>query len=173
MTLRQWSSELSAAQFPDLAASSLSVSLSGLAVLAGRRSLALIHLSPDLSQPSELVRRGGRTGRWEVGAVQASPLLSKSSISLWGFFPTGGEPSSLVNWCFAVVSPLPGPAGAVQQRPAGAVPGGREGLRVRADGAGARPPGVGHPLEPPAAGRPRQLRTGWTVSVGIACTALL
>jgi len=76
MSLRQWSSEIYTAEFKELQAGSLSVSRDGqLGVLAGRRHLALI----NMDDPKELVKKVGRTSRWEVGAAQWNPSSQYSN----------------------------------------------------------------------------------------------
>ena len=76
MSLRQWSSEIYTAEFKELQAGSLSVSRDGqLGVLAGRRHLALI----NMDDPKELVKKVGRTSRWEVGTAQWNPSSQYSN----------------------------------------------------------------------------------------------
>ena len=76
MAARQWSCESVTAEHRDVAATSFSLSRDGrLAVLAGRRSLALI----GLDRPQEVVVRVKRQSQWEAGPVQWNPSHHYSS----------------------------------------------------------------------------------------------
>ena len=89
-------------QYKELQATKLCLSRDGmLGMLSSRRHLVLL----DLEEPEEILRKVGRTSRWEVGGAQWNPhsqlashvsVCSNDKVEVW-LWGAGGEASDILD----------------------------------------------------------------------------
>ncbi|ELT94839.1 hypothetical protein CAPTEDRAFT_124558 [Capitella teleta] len=87
----RWSSEQVVAEYRDLQASAMAVDHAGqLALLAGRRALAIV----QLNKPTEIVKKIPRNSKWEISAAQWNPHPSHGHL----FVTASNQRADLWSW---------------------------------------------------------------------------